>query len=353
MQKNSLPPIYGFTLLRNGVKYDYSFKECLRSLANITRCTYLALGASDDGTEKAVEGFEFLRKIPTVWDESLKEGAIILSQQTNIALHEAQKNHRHETGAWGIYLQCDEVLHHEDYALIIEDIKKAEAQGCDVMRFRYLHFWLDHQHIAINKKWYPQEIRAIKLDSNIESWGDAQSFKNYHKAYESEARVFHYGHVREADSYKNKKNDILKLYHTAEKMNKYKRRERRYDKQTECLYFLGDHPREMKERILRFGDIWQSEAVENIYILGSPLLFTESMKTKINAKNIHWVKSLREVPKADRKKTIIFAPNFFHKLFYKSNMPSQMRSKLARAWSNDFILMLKLSEKGIGLKATI
>ncbi|TNF02270.1 MAG: hypothetical protein EP326_03400 [Deltaproteobacteria bacterium] len=342
--------IFGFTLLRNGIKYDYSFKECLNSLAPVCESIYVAVGKSEDGTEVAVAEIPKVHSIPTVWDDSLREGGLILSQQTNIALDELRKDHGTDNEAWGFYLQCDEVIHEDDYALIKEDFQKAQDQGCDAISFRYLHFWMTHHHIAINKKWYPQEIRAVKVNSDCESWGDAQSFRNVNKVYQSEARIYHYGHVREEDKYKEKKADILKLYHSDSKLPKYKKREKRFDDLTETLVYWGKHPEVMKERILRMGDVWQLETVESAWIVGASEDYSEVFKRKIAAKEVHWVKNLSDVPRKERDRAVIINHNFINKFTRPSKVPTKMRSKLALEWSPEFYLVLKLSEKGIGFK---
>ncbi len=340
--------IYGFTLLRNGVKYDYSFRECLKSLAPICKSVYLALGESDDGTEEAVSDLGFLKITPTTWDDSLRKGGLILSQQTNVALSALRADKSSDPESWGFYLQCDEVIHEEDYELLREDFQKAQDQGCDAIAFRYYHFWLDHMHVAINKKWYPQEIRAVKVDSEAESWGDAQSFKNVKKIYQSEARIYHYGHVREEEKYHSKKADILKFYHSDEKMAKYKKREKRFDDLTETLLFLGSHPLLMKERIERLGDDFSFKEKGLVYILGNKEKYSKNIDSKINAKEVIWCSSLFEVPIAERKNTIMIEANWFQRLFYRSKVPNKMRSKLALPWSDETILVFKLSEKGVG-----
>lgn len=341
-------PLYGFTLLRNGLKYDYCFQEALTSLSGVCSKIFLALGESEDETAKVISSMPFIEVIPTVWDESLRAGGLILSQQTNIALERAKACD--QADAWGIYLQCDEVFHEEDYELIKEDITKAQQQGCDAISFRYWHFWQTHHHVAINKKWYPQEIRAIKLNSSIESWGDAQSFRNWTKCYQSNARIFHYGHVREPSKYLDKKRDILTLYHSDEKLAKYKKREKKFDNQTKTLLFFGNHPKVMKERIIRLGDIWQLPAKEEVYIVGDKADFSSKIEQKINAQKVHWSHSLKQVPKKHRRQAIIFRPNFWQKIFYPSKVPSKMLSPLALEWMSDDLLTLKLSEKNIGLK---
>jgi hypothetical protein len=342
--------VFGFTLLRNGIKYDYSFKECLGSLKPICESIYVAVGQSEDGTEDAVRELEKIVIIDTVWDEKLRAGAVILSQQTNIALEALRTDYKNIPNSWGIYLQCDEVIHEEDYQLIVEDLKKAEQSGCDAMTFRYLHFWMDHHHIAINKKWYAQEIRAIKLNSENESWGDAQSFRNGGKTYHSEARVYHYGHVREEEKYKKKKADIMLLYHQDDKLAKYKKREKRYDDATETLLYFGKHPEIMKERIIRFQDPWVLATVEKIHIIGNEKDYRPEFLSKINTKKIIWCQSIKDVAKKDRRKAIIISPKFFDKMFYGSDVPLKMKSKLAEEWSAEFLLTMKLSEKMIGLK---
>ena len=124
-----------------------------------------------------------------------------MSSSKFAALEALRADKKSDPEAWGFYLQCDEILHEDDFELIKEDFEKAQASGCDAISFRYFHFWMDHHHVAINKKWYPQEIRAVKVDSECESWGDAQSFRKVKKVYESDARIYHYGHVREQESY--------------------------------------------------------------------------------------------------------------------------------------------------------
>lgn len=339
--------LYGFTLLRNGVKYDYCFRESLLSLSYICREVYLALGKSEDGTENAVKDFDFLQIIPTHWDEQLREGGLILSQQTNVALNALRAAKRDEKEAWGFYLQCDEVIHEDDRELIWKDVQRAEEQGYDAISFRYLHFWKDHHHIAINKKWYPQEIRAVKLNSLARSWGDAQSFVGQQRVYESEARIFHYGHVREQDKYKNKKEDILKLYHRDEKLLKYQRREKRFDDATETLAYFGPQPRVMKERMEAMGDLWTLPKRRVAYIVGDKSELDEKSIAKIWAEKTIFVSRPGKVPVAERDHAVVLNPRLWDKILRRDHVPSKMRSKLARKWGAEFMLTLKLSAKEI------
>lgn len=341
--------VFGFTLLRNAVKYDYCFKESLLSLLNVCEDVTIAFDKGDDETQEVLASIPKLNLIDSPWNMSNREGGIVLSEQTNIALNRLRKDKENIENAWGFYLQADEVLHESDRDLILKDIELADQMNYDAISFRYLHFWQSHHDIAINKKWYPQEIRAVKLKTPIESWGDAQGFRQHTKVFQSEARIFHYGHVREADKYKSKKADILKMYHTDQKLAKYQKRERKFDAQTETLPYFGPQPKWMKERIEKMGEIWLTSKKEEVYIVGDPEFFSSQVKNAIYGKDIFWVSKIAEVPKEKRSEMIVVFPNLIEKIFYKSKVPEKMRSPLALSWNMDFILTLKLSEKGISV----
>jgi hypothetical protein len=359
--------IFGFTLIRNGVQYDYPFVESIRSLQGVTEKVYIAVGESSDTTAAEVEKLSQLKPmviIPTEWDEKLRSGGIILSQQTNIALDHLREKESQTPKSWGLYLQGDEVLHERDYALIREDFAKAEAQGCDAIRFRYLHFWQGHHAIAINKKWYPAEIRGVKLNSQVESWGDAQSFRKTNRIYDSEAIIYHYGHVRTPDQYQKKKADFLKLYHLENKLPKYRRREARYDRMTKVLDYWGPHPEIMRERILRLEqDVRQKIIPPAIAIIDRQRAIDAKFCARIEASSVQLVARFEDIDQSKNPLIFYSAPSPFGdylKLWRPSHLkgllryarvPHAMYSPLARPWSPEFHLLLQLSAEKIQVRS--
>jgi hypothetical protein len=348
-------PIFGFTLIRNGEKYDYCFMESLRSLAAICEKIFIAVGDSEDNTVALLQDIPQLVVIPTVWDLSKREGGLILSEQTNIALQALKKYLQQEniTDAWAIYLQGDEVFLETEYDTILEDFEKAAESGCDSLNFRYWHFWQTHHHIAINKKWYPHEVRAIRMPKNIESWGDAQGFRPCLKSYASEASIFHYGHVREQEKYQKKKADILTLYHSDQKMKKYKRREKRYDDMTEVLPYLGPHPRVMNERLLRLGGFLEFPTFPFLYILTSPSLHSEVslLLPRIHAQDIKIVHRFWHIPFKYWRSFAFYGDSFLGDFWLPGHVPAKMRSSLARPWSRPLRFILRLSRLGIQFRS--
>ena len=345
-----LTNLFGFTLLRNGVKYDYSFKESLNSLAPLVQSIYLALDPGEDTSADEIAKLPFVKVIPSKWDMSLRKG-LVLSVETNIALNVLKADHGSDAHAWGIYLQADEVLHSDDYEILLRDIEEADKLGCDAISFRYLHFWQTHHHVAISKKWYPNEIRAIKLKSAIESWGDAQGFRNYKKIYHTEARIFHYGHVREQSSYQEKMKDMGRLYHDASDADERLQSGLKEAKKNKCVLYFGTHPKVMQERILRMHDIWELETIELAYIVGNPEKYSKKIRESIAAKNVHWCKNLNDVPVDFRKSAVITNPTVLDQFLKRSTVPRKMKSKQSLVWSDDFRFILQVSEKGIGFRS--
>lgn len=338
--------IYGFTLLRNGIKYDYPFRESLRSLSALCEQVFVALGDSDDGTEAALQSFPNLLVERTVWDENLRTSGLILSQQTNIALNRLRA---HTRNGWGIYLQADEVLHEAEFSRIRADIQEAEASGCDAVSFRYLHFWQSHERIAIGKKWYPQEIRAIRLDSALESYGDAQSFRPARKVFESDAHVFHYGHVREPEAYARKLSDFHRWWHSDAELERVRSKGEKRDRVEPWIRYLGPHPASMAERIGK-----KTYPRRTVLVYGSESDLRRDFWARVNA-DLEFTTDAKSLASRDSTDVIVLRPlpllarwasfGRFH-----SRVPNRMGSPQAREWTKEFQAILKFSEKGVEVR---
>lgn len=273
--------ISGFTMLRNGVQYDYPFEESLRSLLPLVDELVVVVGKGSDETLARVQALakdhpKIILK-ESVWDESLRKGGLILSQQTNLAMSYCK-------GKWGIYLQADEVLHEEDYPKIREAIARADARGdVDGVLFDYVHFYGDFFVVNLNPSAYRHEIRAVRLDRGVVSWGDAQGFrKKVETGFEklrvigSGARIFHYGWVRPPEVMKEKTVAMDKLYHAEGAVGtgdnyKYKR-----------IYglerFTASHPAVMFPRVEQKR--WKVD------LLAAPLTFTVKDVRKVISRTI-------------------------------------------------------------------
>ncbi len=274
--------ISGFSIVRNGVRFDYPFLESLRSLLPLVDELVLNVGEGDDETLDLCERFAReegrgkVKIFTTVWplnDPEKKRSGLILSEQTNLALERC-------THDWCLYLQADEVLHEDDAPLIREGVERASRQGLEALVFEYRHFYGSFNVIQETRSAYRREMRLVRKSSGAKSVGDAQSFRKSDgsklRALLTPARIFHYGWVRTPEAMKEKTLFMDRLYHgdqapdaeTPHSGNNYL-----YKRFWGLREYRGSHPGVMTGRIAEKGWNWDLRA--------SPFVFSPSDTKKV------------------------------------------------------------------------
>jgi hypothetical protein len=137
--------VSGFTLVRNGVRFDYPFLESIQSLLPLVDELVINVGVGDDETLARIKalqrepGGEKIIWFESVWpldDPEKRKGGLILSEQTNRALERC-------TGDWCIYLQADEVFHEQDASRLRAALESADLDPeIEGLLFDYLHLIL-------------------------------------------------------------------------------------------------------------------------------------------------------------------------------------------------------------------
>lgn len=350
--------IVGFSFLRNAVKYDYPFRESLASLASLVDEIVLAVGKSEDDTLERIRELKLpcaLHVLETEWNEANRKSGLVLSEQTNLALAEVRRRHPR---AWAFYLQGDELLHEREHARIRADLAEADATNAAAVRFRYLHFWQRPDQIAIGKRWYPQEIRALRTDSQYVSYGDAQSFHGGGgKIFESDAFIYHYGHVREPAAYAAKKRDFHRWWHSDQDIPEVVKRGEASDAREKCLAYYGPHPQAIVARLYRLFGEYPPVAKRDLLLFGNPADYSENFRSGIGTLKLRWTQNSGELLRAPRGTWAALAPlpiSFqLRTLFrYRSQVPRAMESPEARPWTKEFRALLQLSERAVPCRST-
>jgi glycosyltransferase involved in cell wall biosynthesis len=263
--------ISGFSLVRNGIKFDYPFLESWRSLLPVVDELVLNIGISDDDTLEVAkkfaseEGGGKVRIFESEWPLHIpekKKSGLILSEQTNLALEQCKHD-------WCFYLQADEVIHEDDYGLIRAAVQNASLKNLEAVVFEYAHFYGSFNVIQQTRSAYRREMRIIRKSSRAVSVGDAQSFLKPDQekldAILTPARIFHYGWVRTPEAMKVKTEFMDQLYHgsDAQKTDAYL-----YKRFWGLKQYSGTHPESMKVRIQTKGWNWDLKK--------SPFVFSAS-----------------------------------------------------------------------------
>lgn len=181
-------------IVKNGIKYDYSFIEsCLSILPACDEFVFVE-GEGDDGTYEKL--LEFQSKHPAkvkVFRHSwVKEHYDVLSELTNVAIE-------HCTGDFHFQIQADEAVH-ESYHKKIRDLMH---QPGDLFGFRALHFYSGFNTVYKPGVFYDHFYRMARrsLYPKIRSFSDAMTLgcpdsDGWKVKMCQDISVYHYGYVR-------------------------------------------------------------------------------------------------------------------------------------------------------------
>ncbi len=247
--------ITGLTILRNGVKNNYPFKESILSALPLVDEMIVCIGNSQDNTRDVLLSIQDpkIKIIDTVWDTSNIKGGSILADETNKGLEFIG-----DDADWILYLQADELIHEKDIPIFRKSAENYFSDtSIDGFLSPYLHFYGDYQHTAYGRKWYRYEVRFIRNDKGIRSYKDAQGFRKNGKrlnVVKIGAPVYHYGWVKWPDQMKNKLIEASQ-YWSANPNDPYVRGAQQFAGFTSeelVRPFTGTHPSVMKELIYNF-----------------------------------------------------------------------------------------------------
>ncbi len=245
--------VAGFTFIKNAIIYDYPVVEAIQSILPLCDEVYVALGKSDDDTEKLIQAIDTskIKIIKTLWDENLKQGGKVLAAETNKAFQAIPAYYD-----WCFYIQGDEVIH-EKYLPIVKQAMLAHNNKAQVdgLLFNYLHFYGSYDYIGNSSNWYKHEIRVVKNNKQIYSYKDAQGFrKNIDEKLNVkaiDAYIYHYGWVKDPRAMQRKQEEFHKLWHNQDWIDKNVVKAEAFDySQIDSLAKFDDsHPKVMQKRI--------------------------------------------------------------------------------------------------------
>jgi hypothetical protein len=245
--------VSGFSFVRNAVKFDYPVVESIKSILPVCDEFIIAVGDCEDGTMELINTIDSdkIRIIPTIWDDSLREGGKILADETNKAFANIASD-----SDWAFYIQADEIVHEKYLEILVKSMKdNLNNKNIDGLLFDYKHFYGSYDYIGESFRWYRNEIRIIRNDKSIYSYRDAQGFrKNVDEKLRIKkipAYIYHYGWVKHPKYQQLKQESFNKYWHDDSWIdnNVIKSDEFDYSKVDSLELFTGSHPEVMENRI--------------------------------------------------------------------------------------------------------
>ncbi len=246
--------ISGFTIIKNAIKNDYPVVEAITSILPVVNEMIVSVGDCEDGTEQLIRsiGSPKIKIVHSFWDPAVRKGGEILAIETNKAFEQISPD-----SDWAFYIQADEAVHEKYHQLILDAANKyKDDERVEGLLFRYLHFYGTYDYVGDSRRWYDKEVRIIKNRKNIQSFKDAQGFRNNGEKLKVkliDAYIYHYGWVKDPVQMKKKMYNAGKLWHSDEEMNTFLQSGEAFDfsEFDSLAKFTGTHPSVMEERIKR------------------------------------------------------------------------------------------------------
>lgn len=243
----------GFTIIRNALKYDYPVVEAITSILPLCDAFYVGVGNSDDATRDLISSIpsDKIKIIDTVWDDTLREGGLVLSAETNKVFDAIPPEFD-----WCFYIQSDECVHEQDLPVIRDAMEQyATDREVDGLLFEYKHFYGHYDYVGAGRRWYKHEIRVIKNNKQIRSYKDAQGFRTRDnkklRVKKIRAFIYHYGWVKAPKAQQAKQNDFHKMWHDDSWVEKNIPAVEEFDYNNIDLLeaYKGTHPKVFGDRI--------------------------------------------------------------------------------------------------------
>jgi hypothetical protein len=197
--RQRLPPVSGFSIVKNATIYDYPVEVALRSALPLIDELHVNVGVSDDDTLERVRsiGDPRIRIHEADWGDPTGRATRDLGDETNRVMAAC----RHD---WALYIQADEVLHEDDHDAVRTALSRAVSRpDVEGLAFDYLHFYGSPAWQITGRGAFRSEVRIVRRSSGARAFAGAQGFRvngRLLRALDSGARVFHYGYLKSREA---------------------------------------------------------------------------------------------------------------------------------------------------------
>ena len=188
----------GAMFVRNGIKYDYCFREAIHSLLNFCDEVFVVDAGSTDGTLQALHSIrhpnlKVISLSEKEWNKQSGRGKEKLCYFSNLAIDYAELNDYE----YVFYCQADEVVHENSYWRIRE-LCNFGKDGYVISR---INLWgSPYYQLDVENERLPCSRFVLRLSkSQFRTDGDAESIAvPYDNVYMAESvKMYHMGFVRD------------------------------------------------------------------------------------------------------------------------------------------------------------
>lgn len=225
----------GLTLVKNGNKFHYPWKECIREMAKYCKEVLVATAVSSDNTLEELKALCLelgnVKFFMTNWKETNTGDGRVLADVINELLPHVKTN-------WCAYLQSDEFIRSNH----LSDLEKLMSE-LDPTDYSEIELYRTFFYKSLTTRSAKDEIwlgRVFKTGTCTVGGDGMHLVRQQGRAYRSTAIILHYSRCGTEEEIDRKVKNLDSLFHDKEAILRFPTF--KFEEKTELLYYYGDHP---------------------------------------------------------------------------------------------------------------
>ena len=229
----------GITLIKDGNRLKYPWKQCIKSLCSYCDDVLLNIGQSTDDTEldsaTLAQEHSNLNLHSYYWSMGNSGDGRELAHQANNLL-------KYIRTEWVIYLQSDELLLQQDGLYLKRLVEELPSDITQIELYR-TYFWG-----SLDKRAPEHEIflgRMFKKGTHLVGGDGMYLIRNQGEVYRTTIPIYHYSRIGEEKDVTNRIRNLDLLFHPSEEVATYK--DFNYNECKSLIPYIGKHPEGIEE----------------------------------------------------------------------------------------------------------
>jgi hypothetical protein len=228
----------GLTLIKNGNKLKYPWKECITSMASYCSQVLVATSPGDDDTltdlRKICEEYPWVKFVLVDWPDKNTGDGSVLAKVVNELIPFVEND-------WIIYLQADEFIHEANTDIIKNHIRYCQYQDRAITQIELFrtYFWKNLQTRDTSNELYLG--RVFRKGSHTVGGDGMFLIRKYGQILRTNIPIYHYSRIGTEEDVTRRIRNLDSLFHDKDHIDSLE--SFKYTSTSNLVSYTGSHPK--------------------------------------------------------------------------------------------------------------
>jgi len=233
----------GVTLVRNGDKLKYPWRQCIYSLAKL--CDHVIVNCDPASEDRTLEKIHWLHErmkntavsvLHSTWDMGITMGEELATQANKILPLVSKKTD------WIVYMQADEMIHEKDFYFLKEYLGQLPANVSQVELYR-TYFWKNLKRRApAHETWLG---RIFRPGTHVVGGDGMYLVRRSGGVQRAPYWIYHYSRMGQEEDVTARIRNLDHMFHPEDEVANFA--PFKYDEADTLVGYTGTHPHGIEE----------------------------------------------------------------------------------------------------------